>query len=534
MGAMFVRLRTARCLLLGAALPFTLLSCSEGAGIDAGLGSGGSASGGVASASGGLVGSGGASTSGGAGPSASGGAVAGTGGATGGAPFGVGGGSGGAGAGGASGGQVGSGGAPAALGPYLPAKGSTGQCPDPSIRLRFDAAPTLGSSGSVRVYDAANAASPVAEVNLAQAQITDTIGGSVFTLPRPAFVDGGEAIFVLPSAGLEYGHTYYVTIDEGVVTGPDGEDMAISDPNDWRFTVAAAPPATAENLRVALDGTGQFCSIQGAIDASETGTSVEIEPGAYYGVVYFTEKDGLSLIGADRETTRILGINNNNLNPSTRGRALFGSEDLTDLLVESITIHNLTPQDGSQAEALALLSCDQCIVRDSTIRSLQDTLLWSGRIYAEDSLVEGNVDYIWGSGTAYFNRVEIKTVGRKGYNIQARNGDSNYGYVFVDSKLTSDPGITGDVLARIDVSQYPYSHVAYIDCEMGPHIAAAGWTITGSGSLSGLRFWEYQSRTPDGELVDTGGRADGSKQLTQPEAEQMRDAGVVLGGWDPR
>jgi hypothetical protein len=39
-----------------------------------------------------------------------------------------------------------------------------------------------------------------------------------------------------------------------------------------------------------------------------------------------------------------------------------------------------TPQGGSQAEALRL-RCDKCVVRDADIRSLQDTLLWDGRLY---------------------------------------------------------------------------------------------------------------------------------------------------------
>lgn len=428
----------------------------------------------------------------------------------------------------------GTGGEAGMVGPYFPAPGSTDQCPDPSIRLRFDGKPTLGSSGSVKVFDASSPSSPVAQINMATTQITDTIGGSSFKLPRPAFVHQNEAIFVLPSAGLTHGHTYYVTIDSGVLKNPDNEPVIISDPEEWRFTTSANAPADKSTLKVALDGTGQYCTIQGAITAANSGSKLQIEPGAYYGVVYFKGKNSLTLSGADRETTRIAGVNNNNLNPSTRGRALFGTEGISGLLIENLTIENETPQDGSQAEALALLSCDQCIVRNTTVRSLQDTLLWSGRIYAEDSRIEGNVDYIWGTGAAYFNRVEVKTIGRKGYNIQARNTNSGYGYVFVDSKLTADPGISGDVLARIDVSAYPASHVAYINCEMGNHISAAGWVITGGGSTSSLRFWEYQSRDPSGNLINTGSRTAGSKQLSANEAAQMRDASVVLGGWDPR
>jgi len=399
--------------------------------------------------------------------------------------------------------------------------------------MRFDSRPTLGSAGSLKVFDAESPGSPVATINMATSDVSDTIGGASFNLPRPAFVYKNEAIFVLPAKGLTRGHTYYITVENGVLSGPDGA-VVIDDPNEWRFTVASAAPSDKSQLRVALNGTGQYCTLQGAIDAAQTGSKLTIEPGAYYGVVYFKGKNGLTLSGADRETTRIAGVNNNNLNPSTRGRALFGTESISELVLENLTIENETPQGGSQAEALALLSCDKCIVRNSTVRSLQDTLLWSGRLYAEDSRIEGNVDYIWGTGAAYFNRVEIKTIGRQGYNVQARNGSSGYGYVFVDSKLTSDSGISGDILARIDVSAYPASHVAYIDCEMGSHISSAGWTITGGGSTSGLRFWEYQSRNPSGGLINTGGRTAGSKQLSASEAAQMRDAAVVLGGWDPR
>ena len=89
------------------------------------------------------------------------------------------------------------------------------------------------------------------------------------------------------------------------------------------------------------------------------------------------------------------------------------------------------------------------------------------------------------------------------------------------------------MLARIDVTEYPQSHVAYIDCEMGSHISPQGWTITGGGSTANLRFWEYQSRTPGGDLVNTSSRTAGSRQLSESEAAQMRDPTVVLSGWDP-
>ena len=451
--------------------------------------------------------------------------------ATGGTTIGSGGvqqmGSGGAGGtGGASGvgGQQGTGGsAPAVPDPYFPESGSVDQCPDASLRIRFDGPPRLGSQGKVRIFDAAAPGTPVHTLDLAALEVSDTIGGTRLQLPRPAHVHQNEVVFVLPAAGLAYGKTYFVAVDAGVVSGPDGEAVIIDDPQKWRFSTASAPPVDTSQLRVALDGIGQFCGLQRAIETAAPGATISIGPGAYFGVTSFQGKDGLRLRGDARETTLLLGVNNNNLNPSTRGRALFFAEDVSGLILENLTIHNQTPQGGSQAEALALLSCDQCTVRNSTVRSLQDTLLWSGRLYAVDSLIEGNVDYIWGTGTAFFHRVEVRTVGRKGYNVQARNSGANYGYVFVDSKLSAEPGITGDVLARIDVSAYPNSHVAYIDCELGPHIAPEGWLITGGSDTSGLRFWEYGSHDTDGNPIDTSQRAAGSRQLDASQAAQMRN-----------
>jgi pectin methylesterase-like acyl-CoA thioesterase len=177
-------------------------------------------------------------------------------------------------------------------------------------------------------------------------------------------------------------------------------------------------------------------------------------------------------------------------------------------------------------------NCERCIVRDANILSLQDTLLWSGRVFASNCYIEGNVDFIWGTGAAYFIDCELKTVGRSGYNVQARNDGSSYGYVFVASRLTSDPGLTGNWLARVDSSVYPSSHVAYIDCELGPHIDPRGFQVTGGGTSS-VRFWEYRSRTPAGSPVDTSQRSGGCRQLTSDEAAEMRDPSVVLDGWDP-
>ncbi|MBN2525145.1 MAG: hypothetical protein JXR76_02045 [Deltaproteobacteria bacterium] len=413
-----------------------------------------------------------------------------------------------------------------------PRPGSVNNCADPAIRLVFAAPPTLGSNGQVRIMDAATNA-VAASVDMSKNTVTVTAGGKNFAQPRPAYVIGNEAVFPLRAGALKYGKTYYVTVDSGVVRPPDGSTLAISDSSEWTFSTWQSAPNATGTVTVDWDGDAHFCTIQGAVDGAKAGATIDVRDGSYIGVVYFTNKTNLKITGESRKGTIIAGTNNENMNGGTRARALFGAEKLSDFRIEQLTIENWTPQGGSQAEALALLSCDKCVVQNATIRSLQDTLLWSGRVYAKDSLIAGNVDYIWGTGSAFFDNCEIRTVGRKGYIVQSRNEAGNSGYVFSNCKLTADPGITGDILARIEGDRFPYSHVAYINCEMGSHISAAGWQVTNSVPGT-LRFYEYQSRDPNGNLINVGSRAQGSKQLSTQEAATMSTPSEVLGGWNPQ
>jgi pectin methylesterase-like acyl-CoA thioesterase len=430
---------------------------------------------------------------------------------------------------------VGSGPLPGGLTAF-PAPNVQGVCADPALRITFTGPPTLGASGKIQVFDASQPATPVAVVDMGGATFTDTVGGMTFNTLRSVYVDGNTAVVHLPSHPLTYGKTYYVTVDSGAIVGPTGTPVSITGTTTWRFSTASAAPAVSSSLSVAVDGSSPFCSAQGAFDAipanNKAAVTVTIAVGTYHEIVHFTSKSNVTIQGADRAGTIISATNDNTLNPSTVGRSLVGIDSSPGLIIENLTIDNTGPQ-GTQEEALRLQSCDMCVVRNANIISLQDTLLWDGRIYADNCLIAGDVDFVWGGGAAYFNNCEIRDVTRSGWNVQARNPATTYGYVFVDSKLTADPGITGHGLARIDVSVFPASHVAYINCQMGSHIMPAGWTITGGTPTAALRFWEYQSVDPTGKLIDVSQRAAGSMQLNATQAAQMRDPTVVLAGWQP-
>jgi pectin methylesterase-like acyl-CoA thioesterase len=235
---------------------------------------------------------------------------------------------------------------------------------------------------------------------------------------------------------------------------------------------------------------------------------------------------------------------------------MVGIDTSNDIVIENITLWNPSPQLSSngQSETLRSEGGSRIILRNANFKGLQDTLLLTGQVYVTNSTVEGNVDFIWGNGVVYFDHCEIKDVGKKGYNVQARNPAGLYGYVFVDSTLTADTGLTGHYLARTDKNNMsPASQVAYVNCTLGPHIDPTGWLIDGypratidagtpdggadggaTWNLSNLRFAEYKSVDPTGAPIDVSNRIPESKQLSDSEAAQLRDVATVFGGWNPK
>lgn len=430
----------------------------------------------------------------------------------------------------------------AAARPSFPVPGSSGVCTDATLALAVQGAFAVGSSGAIRVIDVETPSEPADVVELGASVHSDSIGGRTFRLGSPVTLDRGFAHVRLKSRALRPNRTYAVTIDDGVFVDSEGRSLGgLADTSVWRFTTRAPAPASPDELVVSADGNGDFCSVQSAFDfvpqSSTRPIVISVKRGTYREIVFVENKRNVTLRGEDRRDTVIAFTNNENLQ-NKQGqelRALVGFENVSDLVIENLTLHNTTPQGGSQAEALRVDPGERVIVRNATFLSRQDTLLLTGTVYVSDSYVEGNVDYVWGKGTAYFERVELKTVGRPGWNVQARNPPERYGYVFVDSTLSADADVSGHLLGRIDATRFPGSHVAYVDCRMASAVDPKGWEITppGTTAWNGVRFWEYGTRSLDENPLSLGKRHPASRRLTRAEALKMRDKRHVFAGWDP-
>src|SRR5215813_4220625 len=351
----------------------------------------------------------------------------------------------------------------------------------------------------------------------------------------PVIVSGNTAL-ITPHVALEYNKSYFVTIDSGVFRTANGVFAGIAGDTGWRFTTKPAAPNTgATTLVVAADGSGDFATVQGAIDfvpaANATRRIIFLRKGVYQELVRINgAKPLITLRGEDRKKTEIAYANNANFNPNSRSVVWVDAGDWT---VENLTVRNLTPQGGSQAETIRT-SAVRSQIRNCDLYSFQDTLQLNGSAYVENCYIEGDVDFMWGNAAAYFLNCELKNVRTGGFYVQARTPQNQPGFIYVNCRLSGAAGVTGDFLARIDPNVFPDSQVVYINSAMGPQVTPAGWRLDNATSPNTVRFWEYRSTDLNGAPLDVSQRIASSRQISDAEATQLSDTNFVLGGWAPQ
>ena len=416
---------------------------------------------------------------------------------------------------------------------------------DAPLYVTFNQAPSVGSTGRIRVYSDSGALVDTIDLS---ASPQSRLNGTVNFNYRPVITNGNTAAIYLHQK-LAYNTSYYVTLEPGVIKDASGAPfVGFNDTTVWNFTTkTSAPAAGSTQLTVAADGSGDFATVQGAVDFVPANNSkrvvILVKKGTYTEIVYVgSNKPFVTVRGEDRDASVIQYANNNNFNPtSTTTRAMFGA-DAADFTLENITLRNTTPQGGSQAEAFRGNS-NRIVLNRVSLYSFQDTLLLQGQSnqggFVTDSYVEGDVDFVWGAGAVFFQNTEFKMLRTDAFYNQARNGSGRNGYVYVNCKFTRAAGISGAYLNRIDPDDFPFSQVVFINSQMDG-VRADPWQFNGPSfavnatNYPNIRMWEYNSRDLNGNPVDVSQRAAISRQLTAAEAVQWSDPAFVLGGWAPQ
>jgi len=422
----------------------------------------------------------------------------------------------------------------------LPAKNASDVPVDMQFKLTFSRTPYLQSSGKVSLYTSGGQL--VSTIDLAQMPYgvpttgswpwQEKLNGYQINVMRAA-VDGNTAIFTFPIGTMNYGGSYYVTVDQSVFSNASSLGFGGISAGSWAFKVKEKPSADLD-YTVAADGSGDFATLQGALDfipANNTSPArIFMKNGLYYGLAFTKSKHNITIEGESASGVQIKGFNNNAMNSSTHWRSVVNLQG-DNLKLISLTMVNTTPNGGTQAEALKLKG-DKCVVVNCNFYSYQDTVLIEGRVYFYECMLEGDVDFIWGRGTVYFQTCELRA-NDAGYNVMARNHDTAHGYCFADCKLTATPGATSQYLGRDANTDYPYAEIVYLECTLSSVYQESGWKIRDEMNGTGLFFAEYKNVNEQGNLINTSKRHYLSKQLSSAQASLYRDLNWFFNGWVP-
>lgn len=306
--------------------------------------------------------------------------------------------------------------------------------------------------------------------------------------------------------------------------------------------VGAQPQTYPSSFTVAQDGTGNFRTIQEAINAvrdlSQQRVTIHIRNGVYHEkLVIPSWKTMIALVGESRDST-IITYDDYSGKPVPGGKDAFGKEKMTtytsytvlvegnDFSAENLTIQNTA---GRVGQAVALhVEGDRCMVRHCKLLGNQDTL-YAGtegsRQYYKDCYIEGTTDFIFGEATVVFDSCIIKSLLNSYIAAAATTPRQEFGFVFLDCRLIADTAAKKVFLGR---PWRPYAKTVYIRTEMGAQIAPVGWDNWRNPENEKTAYYaEYESKGPG---AAPGQRAGWSRQLTTKEARRYTVEGV-LGEW---
>ena len=476
-----------------------------------------------------------------------------------------------------------------------PANRAVGVNPDTHLVVTFSSAPAIGKSGQIRIYDAGGhrlvdtldisipagpdpthrvtpppgiplpdsiPTSPttttpavrMTPVDLHSYQLV-TIGGLDNFHFYPVIIHGNVATIYPHHHVLRYGHRYIVQIDRGVLNPADGEFAGFTTDEAWTFgTKKSGPPADAARVVVAADGSGDFNTVQGAIDFAPDHpahrVTIFIKNGTYEEIVFFQNKSNLTIRGEDREKVQVGYADNSAFNPPQPGpnrRCAFSAYDSNDIQLENFSVSNFA---YGQAEGLLIFG-ERNIVSHMNIKGSGDALNLRGSVYFTESRIIGDGDTILGVGPAFFDHCEIQSIGPF---MWIRNTEANHGNVFVDCTFVARErpaamaapqnatpemrALTMPVFARLPNNHglnYPYAEAVLINCRL-KGVAPVGWGPV-EAEAEHLHLWESNSTDLDGRPIDTSQRAAASKQLALPQDAEIvanySKPAFVLGGWTP-
>lgn len=286
-------------------------------------------------------------------------------------------------------------------------------------------------------------------------------------------------------------------------------------------------------ITVAQDGSGDFSTIQQAIDATKAfppkRITIFVKNGIYKEKICVPSwNNKLSIIGEDRDKTIItwddyFGKINRGRNSTFYTYTLKVEAD--DFYAENLTVSNAA---GPVGQAVALhVEGNRCRFKNCKFLGNQDTAFLNGENshqLFENCIITGSTDFIFGSATVVFQGCTI--ISKKDSYITAASTSKgkDFGFVFMDCNLQADGGVETVYLGR---PWRPYAKTVFLNCFLGKHICSDGWAEWSNKKDKSTTFYAEYNNTGPGASSD---RVEWANQLSRKEASKYTIKNI-LGEW---
>lgn len=313
-------------------------------------------------------------------------------------------------------------------------------------------------------------------------------------------------------------------------------------------------------LMVAQDGSGDFSTLQAAVDSVAQGrhapVTILLRAGEYHEKVV-VNKDNLRIVGEDRDRTAI--VNNGcakDLDAQGNEKGTFLSYTLLvtgdSVSFENLTVRNDAGDGRAVGQAVAVYAAgDRGVWRNCRMLACQDTLfcgstipkvaedaaprtvptgtphawdapLTMNRQYFEDCFIQGDIDFIFGPYRCWFERCTLFMNTCGGYYTAASTPQREpYGFVFHRCLLTGACAPGEGSLGR---PWRAYARTVFLHCEMDEHVSPRGFSDWPGNAPVTDRYGEYGTT---GARADQSTRHPAQKRLTAEEAAAITPQAVL-------
>lgn len=311
---------------------------------------------------------------------------------------------------------------------------------------------------------------------------------------------------------------------------------------------------------VSCKGDREYSEIGEALEVAkrydEKDIIIHVAPGVYHERLVVGQNN-ISLIGADAQNTIITfskGAFDTMKDGDKRGTFRTPSVfiDADNFYACNITFMNEAGQGDVAGQALAMYADgDHLVFENCRFDGYQDTLFTAplplkelqpggfkgpkefaprrhGRHLYKDCYIAGNVDFIFGSATAYFENCEIFMKNRegeiKGYvTAPSTYEDVEFGYVFNNCQFTSDCPKASAYLGR---PWRNHAKAVILNSRIDGHIKPEGWhDWNKKDAWDSLYFAEYNNTGDGAGTIQT--RAPFVKFLSDDEALKYTRENVI-------